>query len=43
MGPLVLFMLFLNNERESMQHLIAGASQHVVEEVRGVGVDIGAF
>ena len=41
--PLALFMLFLNNERELMQHLIARASQHVVEEVRGLGVDIGTF
>jgi hypothetical protein len=39
--PLSLFMLFLNNERELTQHLAAGASQHVVEEVRGVGVDVG--
>jgi hypothetical protein len=41
--PLALFMLFLNNERELMQHLIAGASQHVVEEVCWVGVDVGTF
>ncbi len=41
--PFALFMLFLNNERELMQHLIARASQHVVEEVRGLGVDIGTF
>jgi hypothetical protein len=40
---LVLFMLFLNNERELTQHLIAGASQHVVEEVCGVGVAVGTF
>jgi hypothetical protein len=41
--PLALFMLFLNNERELMQHLYAGASQHVVEEVCGVGVAVGTF
>ena len=41
--PLALFMLFLNNERKLMQHLVAGASQHVVEEVCGVGVDVGNF
>ncbi len=41
--PFALFMLFLNNERELMQHLVARASQHVVEEVCGVGVDIGTF
>ncbi len=41
--PLALFMLFLNNERELTQHLVAGASQHVVEEVCGVGVDVGTF
>ena len=40
---LALFMLFLNNERELMQHIVAGASQHVVEEVCGVGVDVGTF
>jgi hypothetical protein len=40
---LVLFMLFLNNERELMQHLIIGASQHVVEEVCGVGVAVSTF
>ncbi len=34
--PLALFMLFLDNERELMRHLVAGASQHVVEEVCGV-------
>jgi hypothetical protein len=34
--PLALFMLFLSNKRELMQCLIAKASQHVVEEVRGV-------
>jgi hypothetical protein len=36
-------MLFLNNEREWMWHLLAGASQHVVEEVCGVGVAVGTF
>jgi hypothetical protein len=41
--PLALFMLFLNNERESTQHLVAGASQHVVEKVCGVGVGVGTF
>jgi hypothetical protein len=42
--PLALFiMLFLDNERELTQHLVVGASQHVVEEVHGVGVDIGTF
>jgi hypothetical protein len=41
--PLALFMLFLNNERELMQHLVARASQHVVEEVCGVGVAVGTF
>jgi hypothetical protein len=41
--PFVLFMLFLNNKRELMQHLVAGASQHVVEEVCGVGVAVGTF
>jgi hypothetical protein len=41
--PLALFMLFLNNERELMTHLIAVASQHVVEEVCGVGVAVGTF
>jgi hypothetical protein len=41
--PLELFMLFLNNERELTQHLVAGASQHVVEEVCGVGVAVGTF
>ena len=41
--PLALFMLFLNIERELMQHLIARANQHVVEEVCGVGVDVGTF
>jgi hypothetical protein len=41
--PLVILMLFLNNERELMQHLVAGASQHVVEEVIRVGLDIGTF
>jgi hypothetical protein len=41
--PLALFMLFLNNKRELMQHLIAGASQHVVEEVCGVGVAVSTF
>jgi hypothetical protein len=41
--PLALFMLFLNNERELTQHLVAGASQHVVKEVCGVGVAVGTF
>ncbi len=41
--PLVLFMLFLNNERKLMQHLVARASQHDVEEVCRVGVDVGTF
>ncbi len=41
--PLALFILFLNNERELTQHLVARASQHVVEEVCGVGVDVGTF
>ena len=41
--PLALFMLFLNNKRELMQHLVARASQHVVEEVCGVGVAVGTF
>ncbi len=41
--PHALFMLLLNNKRESMQHIVAGASQHVVEEVRGMGVDVGTF
>ncbi len=41
--PLALFMLFLNNKRELAQHLIAGASQHVVEEVCGVEVEVGTF
>jgi hypothetical protein len=41
--PLALFMLFLNNERRLTQHLVAGASQHAVEEVCGVGVDVGTF
>jgi hypothetical protein len=41
--PLALFMLFLNNKRELMQHIVAGSSQHVEEEVRGVGVDVGTF
>jgi hypothetical protein len=36
-------MLFLNNERELMQHIVAKASQHVVEEVREVGMDVGTF
>jgi hypothetical protein len=39
--PFALFMLFLNNERELTQHLVAGASQHVVEEVCVVGAAIG--
>jgi hypothetical protein len=34
--PLALFMLFLDNERGLMRHLVAGASQHVVEEICGV-------
>jgi hypothetical protein len=38
-----LFMLFLNNKRESTGHLVVRASQHVVEEVCGVGVDVGTF
>ncbi len=42
-GSLALFMLFLDNEREWMQHLVAGASQHDVEEVCGVGVAVGTF
>jgi hypothetical protein len=42
-GPLALFMLFINHERELTQHLVAGASQHVVEEVCGVGVAVGTF
>ena len=41
--PLALFILFLNNERELTQHLVAGASQHVAEEVCGVGVAVGIF
>jgi hypothetical protein len=41
--PLALLMLLLNNERELMQHLVAGASQHVVEEVCWVGVAVGTF
>jgi hypothetical protein len=41
--PLALFILFLNNERELTRHLIARASQHVVEEVCGLGVAIGTF
>jgi hypothetical protein len=41
--PLALFMLFLNNKRKLMQHLVARASQHVVEEVCGVGVAFGTF
>ncbi len=41
--PLALFMLFLNNERKLTQHLIVRASQHVVEEVCGVGVDVSTF
>jgi hypothetical protein len=41
--PLALFVLFLNNERELMQQLVAGANQHVVEEVSGVGVVVGTF
>ncbi len=40
---LALFMLFLDNKRELMQHIVARASQHVVEEVCGVGVDVGTF
>ena len=43
MEPLALFMLYLDNERELMQHLIARASQHVVEEVCGVGVAVSTF
>ncbi len=39
--PLALFMIFLNNKKELMQYLVAGASQHVVEEVRGVGGGVG--
>ena len=41
--PLALFMLFLHNKRELMQRLVARASQHVLEEVCGVGVDVGTF
>ncbi len=41
--PFALFILFLNNKRELMQHLVARASQHVVEEVCGVGVAVGTF
>jgi hypothetical protein len=41
--PLVFFMLFLNNEKELMHHLVARASQHVVKEVCGVGVAVGTF
>jgi hypothetical protein len=41
--PLASFILFLNNKRELMRHIVAGASQNVVEEVRGVGVDVGTF
>jgi hypothetical protein len=41
--PLALFIFFLDNERELMQHLVAGASKHVVKEVCGVGVDAGTF
>jgi hypothetical protein len=36
-------MLLLNNERELTRHLVARASQHVVEEVCGVGVAVGPF
>jgi hypothetical protein len=36
-------MLFLNNKKELMQHLIAGASQHVVEEVCVVGLAVSTF
>ncbi len=39
--PLALFMFFLDKERELMQHLVAGASKHVAEEVSGVRVDVG--
>jgi hypothetical protein len=41
--PPALFVLFLNNERELTQHVVAGVSQHVVEEVYGVGVDVSTF
>ncbi len=41
--PLALFILFLNNKRELTRHLVAGTSQHVVEEVCMVGVDVGTF
>jgi hypothetical protein len=41
--PLALFMLFLNNKRELMQRFVAGASQHCVEEVCGVGVAVCTF
>jgi hypothetical protein len=41
--PLVLFTLFLNNKKELMQRLILRASQHVLEEVCGVGVGVGTF
>ncbi len=38
--PLACFMLFLDNKRELTQHIVAGASQHVVEEVRGWGLTL---
>jgi hypothetical protein len=41
--PLAIFMLFLDNKRELMQHIVTRASQHVVEEIRGVGVDVGTL
>jgi hypothetical protein len=43
METLPLFMLFLDNKRKLMQHLFAGASQHVAEEVCEVGMDVGTF
>ncbi len=41
--PLALLMLFLNNKRVLTRHLVARASQHIVEEVCGVGVAVGTF
>ncbi len=43
MEPLALFMLFPNNEKELMPHLVVGSSQHNREEVSGVGVAISTF
>jgi hypothetical protein len=40
---LALFMLFFNKERELTQHPVAGASQYVVKEVRGVEVYVGTL